>query len=76
MCRERMCSPKSSGGLGFRQLHECNVAKLGKQGWRLNFNPESLVSRIHRARYYPNGTFFTASIGNNPSYIWLSVIDA
>ncbi|GLU23846.1 hypothetical protein SLE2022_398220 [Rubroshorea leprosula] len=34
------------GGLSFRALHEFNLAMLGKQGWRLLVNPESLAARL------------------------------
>lgn len=71
-----MSKPKSQGGLGFRKLFDSNVALLGKQGWRLITLENSLVSKIFKARYYPKSTFLTAKIGNNPSYIWRSTMEA
>uniref|UniRef100_A0A803QFA4 RNase H type-1 domain-containing protein n=1 Tax=Cannabis sativa TaxID=3483 RepID=A0A803QFA4_CANSA len=47
-----------------------------KQGWRLLTNTNSLVSRIFKARYYPNGSYLSAPIGNNPSFIWHSIFEA
>ncbi|KAL8121558.1 hypothetical protein AgCh_018338 [Apium graveolens] len=76
MSWERMCKVKGSGGLGFRNLHDFNVAQLGKQGCRLIMNPQSVVSRVFQARYYPNGTFLSAGLGNSPSFIWRSVLEA
>lgn len=73
---ERMSIKKSEGGLGFRNLRDFNVALLGKQGWRLILFPQSLVSRVFRACYYPNYTFLNAELGNNPSYIWRSVMES
>ncbi|XP_019182140.1 PREDICTED: uncharacterized protein LOC109177284 [Ipomoea nil] len=70
----RLCNPKSKGGLGFRKLHEFNVALLAKQGWRLMIHPESLVSRMLKAKYFPKCDFMEASAGNNPSYIWRSIL--
>ncbi|XP_031127606.1 uncharacterized protein LOC116029699 [Ipomoea triloba] len=71
---DRMCLPKCHGGLGFKKLHEFNIALLAKQGWRLLLHPESLVGRLMKARYYPNCDFLHAQLGANPSYIWQSVL--
>lgn len=76
MSWERLSKRKTQGGMGFRSVHDYNVAMVGKQGWRLIMNPESLFSRIYRARYYPRGTFLNAKLGSNPSYIWRSVLEA
>lgn len=71
-----MCSNKSVGGLGFRKLQDFNKALLGKQGWRLIVNMDSLASKVYKARYYPNGSFLQATVGNNPSYIWRSIMES
>uniref|UniRef100_A0A803QFT1 Reverse transcriptase domain-containing protein n=1 Tax=Cannabis sativa TaxID=3483 RepID=A0A803QFT1_CANSA len=76
MSWERMCKPKSHGGLGFRSLYDFNVALLGKQAWRLLSYPNSLVSKIYKARYFPNCSFLAAEIGGNPSFIWRSMMEA
>ncbi|XP_060972201.1 uncharacterized protein LOC133038159 [Cannabis sativa] len=76
MSWERMCKPKSQGGLGFRNLYDFNVALLGKQGWRLIVQPHSLVSRVFKAKYYPNGTFLSAELGGSPSFVWRSIMEA
>ncbi|XP_019175764.1 PREDICTED: uncharacterized protein LOC109171089 [Ipomoea nil] len=73
MSWDRMCVPKRFGGMGFKRLHEFNVALLAKQGWRLLTNPESLVTRVFKARYYPTSSFYEATIGRNPSYAWRSI---
>lgn len=65
-----MCGKKAVGGIGFKRIHEFNVALLGKQGWRLFTRPELLVSQVYRARYYPIGNFLDAGWGSNPSYAW------
>lgn len=67
---------KSEGGLGFRKLHEFNVALLGKQAWRLITRPESMVSKVYKARYYPTGNFLSAELGSNPSYVWRSILES
>ncbi|XP_019189997.1 PREDICTED: uncharacterized protein LOC109184451 [Ipomoea nil] len=70
----RLCEPKMRGGIGFKKLHEFNVALLAKHGWRLLSHPESLVCRLLQAKYYPQTDFMEAQLGRNPSYIWRSIL--
>lgn len=70
----RMAVPKQCGGLVFKRLREFNVALLAKQGWRILTNPLSLVSRLMKARYFPTSSFLDAKLGNNPSYLWRSIL--
>jgi hypothetical protein len=51
---------KSKGGIGFKDLRAFNEALLAKQGWRLTTNPDSLVAKIFKAKYYPNSDFLSA----------------
>ncbi|XP_019185275.1 PREDICTED: uncharacterized protein LOC109180242 [Ipomoea nil] len=74
--RDKLCAPKKYGGLGFKDLKAFNLAMLGKQAWRFLTNTDSLVSRVYKARYYPKLSFSEASIGNNPSYCWRSIMAA
>lgn len=71
-----LCKPKKQGGLGFCDLRGFNLALLAKQGWRLIKNPDSLMARIFQARYYPDGSFLEAGVGNRPSATWTETIDA
>lgn len=71
-----MCVPKSRGGLGFRHIHNFNIALLGKQGCRLMCRPECLVATVFKARYYPISSFLAANIGSNLSFIWRSLLEA
>lgn len=66
----RMCTTKKKGGLGFRDLHGFNLALLGKQCWHLMKNPEALVSRLLKARYYPNSSLLQATRTGGSSYTW------
>ncbi|KAL8131372.1 hypothetical protein AgCh_007343 [Apium graveolens] len=59
--------------MGFRDFRDFNLAMLGKQGWRFIKNPQSLVSKVFKARYFPDCSFMDAQIGNNPSFIWRSI---
>ncbi|XP_019162163.1 PREDICTED: uncharacterized protein LOC109158690 [Ipomoea nil] len=61
--------------MGFRRLRDMNLSLLGKQAWRLLTQPNSLMSRIYKARYFPNSTFFDATLGSNPSFIWRGLVE-
>ena len=58
---------------GFRDIESFNLAKFVKQGWRLLQHPHSLVSRIFKAKYFPNTNFLEAKLGSKPSYAWRSI---
>ncbi|XP_031101874.1 uncharacterized protein LOC116005777 [Ipomoea triloba] len=76
MSWKRMCTPKSLGGLGFKDLRAFNLALLGKQGWRFLINPACLVARVYKARYFPNSSFVDATVGANPSACWRGIFAA
>lgn len=63
-------------GMGFRYLHDFSVALLGKQGWRLVTNPNNLVARNFKAKYYLKSTFLGAKLGASPSFVWRSILEA
>lgn len=67
---------KESGGMGFRELQKFNLAMLSKQGWMLLNNVHPLVTSLMKARYFPESEFLDAKIGNNPSYMWRSMLAA
>lgn len=64
---------KIYGGLRFRNLHAFNLAMLGKQAWKFIMHQDALVTRVFKAKYFPQGDFLDASIGHNPSYAWRSI---
>lgn len=67
---------KKKGGLGFRDLHGFNLALLGKQCWNLISNPNALVSRPLKARYYPNCSLLQAGRTGGSSYTWSGIWEA
>jgi ribonuclease HI len=73
---EKLSIHKNHGGLGFKDLSAFNLGMLGKQGWKFLTEPQSLVSRIFKARYFPSKSFLNATIGHNPSYVWRSILRA
>lgn len=72
----KLSKHKHAGGMGFRNFRDFNIAMLGKQVWRLLSNPNSLVARLYKAKYFPNSDLLQANLGHNPSFIWRSLLEA
>ena len=73
---EKLYLSKNEGGMGFRDLKTFNLALLAKQGWRIQQNPNSLVYRVYKAKYFAKGSFGQAQLGKRPSYTWRSIMAA
>ena len=58
----------------FRDLECFNIALLGKHGWRMMTNPESLCSRVLKGCYFPNSDFMSASVPRNASTTWKGIM--
>jgi hypothetical protein len=72
----RMGLNKEKGGMGFREFSCFNKAMLAKQYWRLWNSPDSLVSRIMKAKYFPSCDVMEANLGSKPSYAWRSIFSS
>ena len=68
-----MCMPKAQGGMGFKNLQAFNKVMLAKQLWRILQNPNSLVARVLKAKYFPTGDILNANLGCSPLYSWRSI---
>ena len=68
-----MCKQKASSGIGFKNLQAFNKAMLAKRLWRILQNPNSLVARVLKSRYFPTGDILNAKLGNYLSYSWRSI---
>jgi hypothetical protein len=71
---KKTCKKKENGGMGFRDVSYFNNALLAKQGWRIMTEPNSLLARILKAKYYPKCHFLKAKQGHKSSYSWQSII--
>jgi len=58
------------------RLQSFNKALLAKQCWRLIQNPQSLVTRIVKAKYYPHGSPLEVCLCKRPSFEWGSIASA
>lgn len=69
-----LSSPKCMGGMGFRYLESFNKALLAKKIWRIFANPDTLVARALKERYFKHQDVMKATLGSNPSFIWQSLM--
>ncbi|KAL0417113.1 UNVERIFIED_CONTAM: putative mitochondrial protein [Sesamum latifolium] len=72
----KLCMSKHEGGLGFRKLGVFNKAMLAKQLRRIITNPNSLLSRILKQKYFPHSDVFSVVAGPGSSYTWRSILAA
>lgn len=61
--------------MGFRDLRLFNLAMLGKQGWRLIENPESLCARVLKGRYFHDTDFLSATRKKHASHTWRAILE-
>ncbi|GAU36566.1 hypothetical protein TSUD_277720 [Trifolium subterraneum] len=73
---ERLACPKAHGSLGFRNFEAFNKAMAAKKVWHIVQNPNSLVAKLIKARYFPHSSLFEAPLGYNPGFAWHSMWQA
>uniref|UniRef100_A0A803Q6A7 Reverse transcriptase domain-containing protein n=1 Tax=Cannabis sativa TaxID=3483 RepID=A0A803Q6A7_CANSA len=73
---DKLCLPKSRGGLGFRKTKEMNQAFLAKWGWNILTGSQSLCSSVLRAKYLKGQDFLSCNYKNSDSWFWKSVVKA
>ena len=72
----KMSEVKSAGGLGFRDLHEFNLALLAKQLWRILTKPNLLVSKLFKAKYFKGASIWKTESNGTDSWCWKSLLKA
>lgn len=68
-----LCSSKSIGGMGFRDIQNFKKAMLA-QVWRLLHRKETLMYKVFSAIYFPMGSILDASMPLKCSYAWRSIL--
>lgn len=73
---DAMSFAKCKGGLGFRNFHGFNLSLLGKHCWKFINQPQALVSRVYKARYFADRHLLKAVKGTGASFIWSGLFEA
>ncbi|KAL5546632.1 hypothetical protein UlMin_006319 [Ulmus minor] len=71
---EMLCSHKSDGGMGFRDLRLFNKAILAKQAWRIHSHPTSLAARVLQGFYFHRSSFLQVKVNSSSSFVWRSIL--
>ena len=71
---ERIYQPKRKGGLGLKKFSLMNQATLAKQYWKISQNPNSLLARTYKAKYFPNCSLQECTSKPHHSWFWKNII--
>lgn len=70
-----ICKPKKEGGLGIRNLELVNKGMLINTAWRFVNEPNTTTSKIIKAKYYPNSSFWNAKAHLPKSTFWSAILN-
>lgn len=68
--RQMISSPKSEGGLVFKDFEDMNTALLAKEAWRLIQEPDSYWASTLKGIYFHKTTFWNATKQRGSSWVW------
>ncbi|WZZ81989.1 hypothetical protein YC2023_102561 [Brassica napus] len=71
---DELTEPKSSGGLGIRDVHDFNVALLAKLAWRIYTRSECLLACLLLGKYCHSTSFHLVQCPSSTSHGWRSVL--
>lgn len=69
------CKPKRFGDLGFKSSSLFNQALIAKQFWKIQENPNSLLTRTFKKKYFPTCSLREYQPKSHHSWIWRNITD-
>lgn len=69
-----ICKPKNKGGLGIRDVYKINQSLLIHSAWNIADNKNPFLTKVLKAKYFPNYSFWTASNTASKSIFWSSIM--
>jgi hypothetical protein len=70
---QQLTKPKSYGGLGFESMRFFNQALLANQAMHLLVYPDSLCTRVLRAKYFHQGNLLDRAPASEASSTWRAI---
>ncbi|XP_056848924.1 uncharacterized protein LOC108820216 [Raphanus sativus] len=71
---DQMATPKCVGGLGFKHLESFNDSLLAKLGWRIMNNPDALLSRVLKGKYFADCSLLESTPKQAASHGWAGIM--
>uniref|UniRef100_A0A7N2L3Y7 Reverse transcriptase zinc-binding domain-containing protein n=1 Tax=Quercus lobata TaxID=97700 RepID=A0A7N2L3Y7_QUELO len=71
---DKLCQNRNKGGLGFKKFNLMNQAMLAKQFWRISHNPQSLLAKTFKAKYFPHCSIHECVPKPHHSWFWRNLI--
>ena len=71
---DKISQPKVKGGLGIKKFKYMNQAMLNKQYRRICHNPQSLLAKTFKAKYFPTCSIHNYRSKPHHSWFWRNII--
>ena len=71
---DKICLNRREGGIGLKKFSIINQSMLAKQFWRISHNPESLLAKTFKAKYFPRCSIHDSSPKPHHSWFWRNII--
>jgi hypothetical protein len=68
-----ICTPKHTGGLGYKKMHDFNLALIAKLGWKLLTNTDCLWVHQLLGKYIKYGDFLSSPAPSTASWLWKGI---